>query len=633
MCSITGFIDFKKQTSLPTLEAMNRTTIHRGPDGEGYEIVDTPQAIVGFGHRRLSIIDLTEGGKQPMRFEHLLIDFNGEIYNYQEIKNELITLGHTFTSHSDTEVILHAFAQWGKNCVHRFIGMFAFVILDEKQNCITICRDRAGVKPMFYYWHEGLFMFASELKAFHKHPSFKKSLNKNAIAAFMQYGYVPTPHCIFEDCFKLEAGYFLFLDLATKNITKEKYWDVNDSYNRPKLNIDFNTAKSETEKLLTSAFNYRMVADVPVGMFLSGGYDSTCVTALLQKDSAQKIKTYTIGVGDKKLNEAPFAKTIAEHLGTEHTEYYCTEKDALDLVPQLSFYFDEPFGDSSAIPTMLVSSMARKDVTVALSADAGDEIFAGYNRYDFVNQVEKAQKIPALFRNFSADLLNYIPAQHIPIMGKKPLFAARYNKMRMLLKDPSAANLMKNVTSNFFENELETLFLEKPTSISSNFDLKLDEKYTDTLSQMMATDYQTYMLDDILQKVDRASMSASLEGREPFLDHRIIEWAAQLPNDFKLKNGIKKLMLREIVHQYVPKEIMERPKMGFAVPVASWLKKELKPIVESFLNQDKIKQQAIFNPVEVKDIVVSFYNGKDQNLLKVWYLLMFQMWYEQWMTN
>lgn len=633
MCSITGFIDFKRQTSLQTLEAMNRTTIHRGPDGEGYELVDTLQAIIGFGHRRLSIIDLTEGGKQPMRFEHLLIDFNGEIYNYQEVKNELIKLGHSFNSHSDTEVILHAFAQWGKNCVHRFIGMFAFVILDEKQNVITICRDRAGVKPMFYYWHEDLFMFSSELKAFHKHPNFKKGLNTNAIAAFMQYGYVPTPHCIFEDCFKLQPGHFLILDLATKNITIEKYWDVNDSYNRPKLEIDFNTAKSETEKLLSCAFTYRMVADVPVGMFLSGGYDSVCVTALLQKDSTKKIKTYTIGVGDKKLNEAPFAKNIAQHLGTEHTEYYCTEKDALDLVPQLPFYFDEPFGDSSAIPTMLVSSMARKDVTVALSADAGDEIFAGYNRYDFVSQVEKAQKIPALFRNITADLLNYIPVQHIPILGQKPLFAARYNKMRMLLKDPSAANLMKNVTSNFFENELGNLFLIKPVSLSSNFDTKLDAKYSDTLSQMMATDYQTYMLDDILQKVDRASMSASLEGREPFLDHRIIEWAAQLPNDFKLKNGIKKYILREIVHQYVPKEIMERPKMGFAVPVGSWLKNELKPMVDSFLNQEKIKQQAIFNPAEVKNIVDSFYNGKDQNLLKVWYLLMFQMWYEKWMTN
>ena len=632
MCSISGFIDFNKKTSLQVLEQMNRTMIHRGPDGEGYYYDEQEKYAIGFAHRRLSIIDLTEGGKQPMQYQHLTIVFNGEIYNYEEIKKELLALGHSFHSSSDTEVILHAFAQWGKDCVHRFIGMFAFVIYDKKNHYITICRDRAGVKPFYYYWKNNVFLFASELKAFHQHPAFEKNINKDAVAAFMQYGYVPTPHCIFDFCKKLEPGHFLEFSLLNPQFENSKYWNVYDYYNKPKLTIDFQTAKIETEKLLSSAFNYRMVADVPVGMFLSGGYDSTCVTALLQKDSAKKIKTFTIGVGDEKLNEAPFAKEIAAHLGTEHTEYYCTEKDALDMVSTLPFYYDEPFGDSSAIPTMLVSKMARKDVTVALSADAGDEIFAGYNRYDFVNQINQSKKIPAIFRQLTAKIMGLTAAQAVPFFSQNPLFIHRYEKIRALLNDPSTENLMRNVTTAFFKEDLENLFVKKTTRLSSFFDSKLEEKYSDTLSQMMATDFQTYMLDDILQKVDRATMSASLEGREPFLDHRIIEFAAQLPNEFKYNKGIKKYMLREIVHQYVPKEMMERPKMGFAIPLSQWLKVELKAIVLDTLSKSKIESQGIFNAIEVEKIMTDFYAGKEQNVLKLWYLLMFQLWYNKWMN-
>jgi asparagine synthase (glutamine-hydrolysing) len=632
MCGITGFIDFNKKTSLETLQKMNRTMIHRGPDGEGYFYEENENYSVGFGHRRLSIIDLTEGGRQPMQYDLYTIVFNGEIYNYNEVKATLIELGHGFESSSDTEVILHAFAQWGKECVHQFIGMFTFVIYDQKNHQIIICRDRAGVKPLFYYWGKNLFLFSSELKAFHQHPSFEKKINKNAVAAFMRYGYVPTPHCIFEDCKKLEPGHFLEINLNDLKLSSSKYWDVYDYYNKPKLDIDFNTAKLETEKLLSSAFNYRMIADVPVGMFLSGGYDSTCVTALLQKNSTKKIKTFTIGVGDKKLNEAPFAKAIANHLGTDHTEYYCVEKDALDLVPSLSFFYDEPFGDSSAIPTMLVSKMARKDVTVALSADAGDEVFAGYNRYDFVSKLEKSKKIPPFIRKILAFSMGIVNANNFPVLNNNPLFSQRYDKVRALLNDPSAANLMRNVTSAFFENDISELFLKNTSSLSSYFDNHLKKDYTDTLSQMMATDFQTYMLDDILQKVDRATMYASLEGREPFLDHRIIEYVAQLPNEFKYRNGIKKFMLREIVHQYVPKEMMERPKMGFAIPIAHWLNYELKPLVLETISKEKITSQEIFHYSKVKKIVDEFYNGKDQNFLKVWHLFMFQLWYEEWMN-
>ena len=389
MCGISGFIDFTKKTDRTILEKMNRIMAHRGPDGEGYGIYNSNTATIGLGHRRLSIIDLTEGGSQPQTFKSLHITFNGEIYNYAEIKKTLEDKGHQFNSHSDTEVILHAYAEWGSKALQQFIGMFAFVIYDEAKQKLFACRDRAGVKPFFYYWKDDLFLFGSELKALMQHPSFIKKINLDAAAAYMQLGYVPTPHCIFNNAHKLKPGHFLEVDVNSKSITATQYWNVYDAYNQPVLKIDLPDAIAETEKLLISAFQYRMVSDVPVGVFLSGGYDSTCVTALLQANNTEKIKTFTIGVPDAGLNEAPYAKEIAAHLGTDHTEYYCTEKEAIEIVPQLPFFYDEPFADSSAIPTTLVSKIAREKVTVALSADAGDEIFAGYNRYDYMAKYGK----------------------------------------------------------------------------------------------------------------------------------------------------------------------------------------------------------------------------------------------------
>ena len=324
MCGITGFIDFNKQTSSEILTRMTTSLAHRGPDGDGIELLDVPHAQIGFGHRRLAILDLSDHGKQPMKFEHVWICFNGEIYNFNEIKADLAKLGHTFTGTSDTEMILHAYLEWGSTCVDRFIGMFAIVIYDMKTERVFCVRDRAGVKPFFYYWKDGLFMFASELKAFHEHPRFEKQIDPSAVAAFMQYGNVPTPHCIFRHCTKLLPGHSLTINLSNKQFSEQKYWDVYDAYNKPKLTLPYEEAQKETEKILQSAFEYRMVADVPVGVFLSGGFDSVCVTSLLQKDRTEKLKTYTIGVPDIGLNEAPYAKEIAEHLGTDHTEISCT---------------------------------------------------------------------------------------------------------------------------------------------------------------------------------------------------------------------------------------------------------------------------------------------------------------------
>lgn len=633
MCGIAGFVDFKNTASGDILLRMINSMQHRGPDGYGSQLFDLSNAHIGLGHRRLSIIDVTETGKQPMSYKHLHITFNGEMYNYQEVKTELIGLGHQFKTNSDTEVILHAVDEWGIGCLDHFVGMFAFVLLDQNSEQIFCVRDRAGVKPLFIYHTSDLFLFSSELKAFHVHPDFKKEMNMDAMAAFMQYGNVPHPYCIFKNCFKLNAGSFLVFDLKTKHIEQKKYWNVYDAYNRPKLEIDFTEAKTETKKILTKAFEYRMVADVPVGVFLSGGYDSACVTSILQTNSIRKIKTFTIGVPDAGLNEAPFARTVADHLGTDHTELYCTENEMLGLIDSLPYHYDEPFGDSSAIPTMLVSKMAREKVTVALSADAGDEIFAGYNRYDFLMKYrQRIQRIPGFARRSIAGLMNTVPSSKVPVLKNKYNFHNRYEKLKGIMKDPSAQRIMLSLSEQYTDDQLNELMETKFTHLQTSYlSGELLSEYYTPLSYMMAIDYQTYLLDDILQKVDRATMSASLEGREPFLDQHIIEWAAQLPDNFKYHDGIKKYILKEIVHDYIPKEFMERPKMGFAIPIKKWLAHELKDHLHEYLNEDLIKDQGIFNWKFVSKLKSDFLSGKVEYEMKIWYLLMFQMWYKKWM--
>lgn len=632
MCGIAGFIDFNKKTTSDVLINMTDSLVHRGPDGSGYKIVEADHHTVGLGHRRLSIIDLSDAGSQPMTFEHLHVIFNGEIYNYKEIKQKLAGLGHAFTGHSDTEVLLHAYSQWGKQCTLEFTGMFAFAIYDSLKNEVFCARDRAGVKPFFYYWDKELFLFASELKAFHKHPDFKKEIDPDAAAAFMQYGNIPGQYCIYKQAHKLKPGHTLSFSLESKTFSIEKYWDVYESYNQPKLDISFTEAKEETEKILSSAFEYRMVSDVPVGVFLSGGYDSTCLTALLQKNRTEKLKTYTIGVEHLGLNEAPYAKAIAAHFGTDHHEYYCTEKDVLELIPDLPHYYDEPFADQSALPTTLVCKMARKQVTVALSADAGDEIFAGYNRYDYLMRYGKSlNSIPGFVRKGASGIMNVISADHIPVLNKKYNFHNRYEKLKQLLKDPSPKNMMLSMSRQFDDNQIADLFANSFNTLETAYlstDLKSD--HYSSLAYMMAIDYQTYLPDDILQKVDRASMSVSLEAREPFLDQHVIEWAARLPDHYKYFKGTKKYILKEIVHQYIPKEMMDRPKMGFSIPMEDWLMHDLKEQVQYYLEDSRISRQGIFNYETVKKLKHEFFSGKKELTLKLWYLLMFQMWYEKW---
>jgi asparagine synthase (glutamine-hydrolysing) len=612
---------------------MTSALSHRGPDGEGCYIYECGEVAVGLGHRRLSIIDLSTSANQPMHYQGLHIIFNGEIYNYNEIRDELISLGHEFLTHSDTEVILHGWKQWGEKSIQKWRGMFAMALFDEMANELICIRDRPGVKPFYYYFHNGLFLFGSELKSLIAHPKFVKEINPEAVGSFLQYGYVSSPFCIFNHTHKLPPGHLLRYNLTTKTISLRRYWNVYDYYNRPKISINITDAIDETEKILTESFKYRMVADVPVGVFLSGGFDSTCVTALLQKHNSETIKTFTIGTTDPNLDEAPFARKIAQHLGTDHTEYYCTPSEALNVIPELPYFYDEPFADSSAIPTILVSRMARKKVTVALSADAGDEIFAGYNRYDYLQKhARKLQAMPRLMRNAMAGVMEAVPSESIPYFSTKYHFHSRYQKLRNLLRDPSAFQIMKSLSEVFNTREVTDVLskevIELPTSHNNN---ELLPQFYDSLSYMMAIDYQTYMVDDILQKVDRATMSVSLEGREPFLDQNIIEWAATLPSEYKYHHGNKKYILKQIVYKHVPKEMMDRKKMGFAIPVEKWLRDELRPLVEEYLSPGSLNTHKLFNSDYVVRLRSSFFGGRIDLYLKVWHLLMFQMWYNKWM--
>jgi asparagine synthase (glutamine-hydrolysing) len=633
MCGLAGFVDFRKNSTESILKQMISSLQHRGPDGEGILFRETQDAAIGLGHRRLSIIDLSAAGNQPMYYDGLQIIFNGEIYNYEETRNKLLATGHSFQSHSDTEVMLHSWRQWGEESIQQWRGMFAIVLFDEKNNEIICMRDRAGVKPFHYYWKDGLFLFGSELKSLIEHPQFEKQIDINAVASFLQYGYVSHPHTIFKNTFKLPPGHLLRLNLTTQKLSISQYWNVYDHYNKPKLKIGFEEALNETERILEESFQYRMVADVPVGVFLSGGFDSSCVTALLQKNSSEKIRTFTIGTEDQKLNEAPFAKKIAEHLGTDHTEYYCTAKEALDIIPELPYYYDEPFADSSAIPTILVSRLARKKVTVALSADAGDEVFAGYNRYDYLSRyAKKIKAIPRPLRKMAVAAMEAVSSENIPVLKHRYNFHSRYDKLKNLLNDPSAAELIKNVSKVFNDKETSHIFTKEITELSTAHNSReLRTEFYDPLSYMMAIDYQTYMVDDILQKVDRASMSVSLEGREPYLDQNVVEWAAQLPSDYKYHKGEKKYILKQIVYRHIPKEMMQRPKMGFAIPVQDWLGKELKELVQANLSKEKLTAHGFFNEIEVQKLCSDFSSGRTEKYLKIWHLLMFQMWYEKWM--
>jgi asparagine synthase (glutamine-hydrolysing) len=632
MCGITGFIDFNKNTTLDTLKNMTDVLHHRGPDDSGYWFDEIDNCIVGLGHRRLSILDLTLHGHQPMHYEDVEIVYNGEVYNFQEVKKELESFGYSFDSNSDTEVILKAYHRWGLDAVDKFNGMFAIAIYDKKISNLFLIRDRSGIKPLFWYYENDLLIFTSELKSLHQHPNFNKEIDIDSLSLFLQFQYIPEPYTIFNSTHKLRAGNILKIDLKSKKIQEIEYWNILDHYNLPKLDISETEAIQETEKLLISSFEYRMVSDVPVGIFLSGGYDSSIVTALLQANRTDKLKTFTIGFYEKGFDEAPYAKKVANYLGCEHTEYYCTQKDALEIIPNLPFIYDEPFADASSIPTTLVSKLARENVTVSLSADGGDEIFAGYDKY---TQTLQYYNFFSKFPNFTHDpmamVMNMINPEYIPILNKTYNFKTRYEKVKEILRSKDCVEAMDYTGMYFTKTETDEILKKKLSKIETNFDQSLElNAQNDDINKMLAIDYKTYMTDDILTKIDRATMSVSLEGREPLLDYRIIEFAAQLPSHYKYKNGNKKHILKEITHKYLPKEMMDRPKMGFGVPIYEWFKDELKEYFLTYLDEKRLEQEGIFNPKEVIKLRDRYLSGEAQNVEKLWSILMFEMWYERW---
>ncbi len=600
---------------------------HRGPDDEGYHIFDSGSCRIGLGFRRLSILDLTACGHQPMFNEDNgdAIIFNGEIYNFNEIKNELSSLGHHFKSTGDTEVILKSYQQWGSSCVEKFIGMFAIVIYDKQKNKIICFRDRAGVKPFYYYWKKNLLLFSSELKAMHKHPEFEKEIDNNALAYFFKHGYISSPNTIFQNTHQLQPGSFLTIELSSKNISVTNYWNLNDYFNKSASDYSYDEVLEKTEDLLKSAFNYRMVSDVPVGVFLSGGYDSSCVAAILQKTNTQKIKTYTIGFSEEGYNEAPHARKVAEYIGTDHHEYYCSFSDAIEIVPRLADIYDQPFGDSSAVPTTLISGIARQHVTVALSADGGDELFAGYPRhYKSLNYINKFNRIPFFARSLLSKVLN----------GRSDSLVAadRYDKLKGVLSSRYESEMFDIINQTFSSSEVKKILKQSFTDTENPFDKVQGLKSSvTTLNKILATDYNTYLVDDILQKVDRASMSVSLEAREPFLDHRLLEFLATVPSEFKMEGRFQKRILKDIVHKYIPRELMDRPKMGFGIPLNRWCNNELKDLFMDYMSDAAISQNPYLNFQNVTKLRDGYLNNQLDNFERIWFVFIFQMWYKRWM--
>jgi asparagine synthase (glutamine-hydrolysing) len=626
MCAVVGFVDFDRFSDISILKKMTDVLSHRGPDFEGFFIENNDYYSIGLGHRRLSIIDLSLNGNQPMNYDDNIIIYNGEVYNFLEIKKNLELLGYIFTSNSDTEVILKAFHRWGINFVKKLNGMFVIVIYNKKKNLLYIIRDRVGVKPLFYYQKNNLFMFASEIKSFHKNFKFNKEVDEKSLSMYFQFGYILEPNTIFKNVKKLKAGYYLEFDLNIKKFKEIQYWDLLEFFNKKKIDISLEEAADHTEDLLTNSFKSRMISDVPVGVFLSGGYDSSTVAAILQKNSIKKIKTFTIGFKNKNFNEALYAKRIAEHLGTEHHEKYCTEDEAKDLVLQLPRIFDEPFGDSSAIPTILLSQFAKKHVKVSLSADGGDEIFGGYNKYD---QVIKYSNSFLSYLSFFESFLPEIKSNIFERTIKN--FNLKYFFFKNLFKKNQSLCLMNTLSSFFVPAEISNLISSKNFNYESNFNLFTQLKDTnDNLNKILAIDFKTYLVDDILTKLDRSSMNSSLEGRDPMLDHNIVEFIATLNSNFKICNGEKKIILKKIAHKYMFKKDLDRPKMGFSPPLYDWLIKDFAPILDFYFEEKKLNKQNILNVNYARKIYLEFINGKKENSNKIWLILNFLTWAEMW---
>ncbi len=610
MCGIVGFYSTQKLFTQNELEPMMDSLIHRGPDAFGKFNDD----FVGLGHRRLSIIDLSEQANQPM-FSHSgksVIVYNGEVYNFRELSKEL---GIQTKTMSDTEIILEAFEKWGPGFVSKLNGMFAISIYQKSTQKLFLYRDRLGIKPLFYFIENGQLAFSSELKAFTKLAYFNKTkqINKTAIASFLQLGYIPAPDTIYNHVYKFPQGSYAIFD--GKELSLKSYWNANNAI-KPKTITNFDTAKEQLSELLNSSINYRLISDVPYGTFLSGGIDSSLVTAVAQKVSNHQLKTFSIGFSENQYNESVYAKQVANHLNTNHHEFILTEKEALNTLPDIFAYYDEPFADSSAIPTMLVSKMARSEVTMTLSGDGGDELFHGYGMYNWAQRLDNP-----LYKN-SRTMLK----QGLSVLG------SRYQRIAKMFDYRSTDDLKTHIFSQeqyfFSQKELESLltnsFNHSLTIISSNtLARSLNAKEKQALF-----DINYYLPDDLLVKVDRASMRFSLETRVPLLDYRIVEFALNLSPTLKVKNGVQKFLLKELLYDYVPKSFFNRPKWGFSIPMDKWLKTELRYLIDEYLSETKIKEAGFLNYQEAYRVINQYLNSNISYLYyRVWDMLCLHRWY------
>lgn len=652
MCGLAGFFHRNSQRSSDDLrsicQAMGDCILHRGPDDFGV-FVDEPCGV-GFAFRRLAIIDTSPLGHQPMpshsgRFEVML---NGEVYNFARIRQKLEEHGKLppLRGGSDTEIICAAIEAWGvAKAIQEFIGMFAIVVWDREQKELHIIRDRVGVKPLYLARFGNTFMYASELKSLRAHPEFRAEIDREALALYVRFGYVPSPYSIYKNVTKVQTGSIVTIPLSGEP-SVQLYWDANKVVSDGKANRfagTFDEATEHLENLLRDAIGLRMIADVPLGAFLSGGVDSSAVVALMQAQSSQPVKTFTIGFEDKAYNEAEHAKEIAKLLGTDHTELYVTGEKALTVVPMLPDIYDEPFADSSQIPTYLVSELARKRVTVSLSGDGGDELFGGYNRYSIATKIwGKYEKLPSVGKWAAKTAITKISPKSWdrmaqiagPLVPKSLRFGNIGDKVARLAEavDSDSPSLLYTNLVSFYKEPSKIVKggIEPPTEVTAHSNFASMDEFAE---KMMELDLKTYLQEDIMAKVDRASMAVSLEAREPLLDHRVIEFAWTLPTEFRFNPTQTKRLLRSVLYKYVPPELIERPKQGFAVPLADWLRGPLREWAEELLDEARLEREGNFHPEPIREIWHEHLAGKRNWHYYLWVILMFQSWHERWMGS
>ncbi len=617
-----------------TVRKMSAAIVHRGPDAEG--IFVDPSAQLALGFRRLAIRDLSAAGHQPMEAnsQRYVIAFNGEIYNSEEVRAALIaeTGPLAFRGHSDTEVLLAGIDHWGLEAtIQKCVGMFAIALWDRREKTLSLCRDRFGEKPLYYGFGGGTFLFGSELKGLRQHPQFDPQINRQSLALYLRHNYMPGPYSIYQHIHKLPPGTILTLTQSQLQQHQlpapQLFWSFLDTLEAGRLNPfggSLDEAVTQLESILQRTIEEQMVSDVPLGAFLSGGIDSSLIVALMQSRKAQRVRSFSVGFHEKAFDEAPFAKAVAQHLGTEHTELYVTPQDALDVVPLLPTMFDEPFADSSQIPTYLVAQMARQHVTVSLSGDAGDEMFGGYSRYVRGLQFAQLETIPRPLRRGVAWVLGQLPGVQsassrsllrrvywaAELLGTKS-FEEAYRLMVSAWRDPLLAVDSPSIATSAFEE------LSQPLAGHSH------------LRRMMSLDTLTYLPDDLLVKVDRTTMAVSLEARAPFLDHRLAEFASRLPQSHLMQKGHGKVVLRKLLAKYVPTALTDRPKQGFGVPIDQWVRGPLLDWAESLLEPRLLAEQGYFHCAHVRQVWEEHKSGRANRMTQLWPILMFQAWHRE----